>query len=228
MRVAIYALVDPRSLDVRYIGKSIRPVERAANHRNTSEKGCHRANWLRELRSLGFRPVLVILEWLDEGACWRSTERAWISRARALGWPLTNNTNGGDGVEGLPAETRAKMASVWRGRKHSAATKAKISAFRKTFRHSAETRAAMSHARKGRSITWGSKISAAIRALTSEQVEEIHRRLIGGALVKDLAAEFCVHRTTVSKIKMGSYYAQAVKNLATVGNRVQLSLLEVG
>lgn len=206
--VYIYALVDPETGDIRYIGKSIRPAERLQNHMN-EVSNCHRSHWLQSLKAFGLRPSMLILERIVGEWPWQHSERAWIAYGRANGWPLTNNTNGGDGVEGLPAETRAKMAATWKGRKHKPETIKKIVSTRKangSYATSDETRARMSAAHTGREITWGDKLSAALRKLDDEQVNQIKGRLSAGERVIDLAREFGVHRTTVSKIKMGTYH----------------------
>jgi len=64
----------------------------------------------------------------------------------------------------------------------------------------------MSKAHKGREVHWGDKLSAALRKLTDEDVRVIADRLAAGGLGKDLAAEYGVHRTTISKIKKGTYH----------------------
>ena len=98
-----------------------------------------------------------------------------------------------------------RMATVWKGRKHSAESIEKIKRNRTGIMHSAETKAKMSKAHKGRKITWGDKLSDALRSLTDAQVSDIKKRLMSGEKVKDLAVEYGRHRTTISKIKMGKY-----------------------
>ena len=63
----------------------------------------------------------------------------------------------------------------------------------------------MSNIMKGRDITWGDKLSKALRKFPPEQVEQIRKRIEAGELVKDIAADFGVNRTTISKIKKGDY-----------------------
>jgi DNA invertase Pin-like site-specific DNA recombinase len=57
----------------------------------------------------------------------------------------------------------------------------------------------------GREIIWTGAISDALSKFTREQEAHVRSRLSGGARVIDIAREFGVHRTTVSKIKMGTY-----------------------
>lgn len=206
-KVYIYGLCDPESGLIRYIGKSIRPVERLSNHMN-DHGTCHRTNWLRSLKIKGLKPTLVILQELPENAAWQDAEKAWIAYGYSQGWPLVNNTSGGDGVCGLPEETRRRIAQTWVGRKHSAETKAKIGAASKLKKMPEDAKKRISESQKGRKITWADKLHLAVRKFTEQQVEEISRRLSDGELVKDLADEYGVHRTTISKIKTGTYLEQ--------------------
>lgn len=96
----IYALCDPRTGRVRYIGKARDPVYRWQQHRrgeNCRGVRTHRASWLDSLRRDGLAPVLRILAvvTIEE---WRAAECAWIAHAKALGHDLVNGTEGGDGL----------------------------------------------------------------------------------------------------------------------------------
>lgn len=201
----IYGLVDPESGQVRYIGKSIRPAQRLQNHMN-EVSNCHRSHWLQALKKKGLRPGLVIFEAVQGDWPWQESERFWIKRGRALGWPLTNNTNGGDGVSGLPAETRERMRKVWLGRKHKPETLAKLSAASKGRAKTPQQKEHMRNLMAGREITWAHKVAAAVRKLSEEDVSAIKQRLAAGDLVKNIAAEYKVDRTTISKVKMGTYH----------------------
>lgn len=203
--IFIYGLFDPESGMIRYIGKSIRPEERLRNHMQDKSK-CHRSHWLRSLKSKGMKPGMIFLEQVSGEWPWQESERFWISYGKRNGWPLTNNTDGGDGVPGLPAETRERMRKTWLGRKHRPESLLKIGAATAARRHSDETKARMSAARKGCVITWGAKISEATRKLSHEQVGVIAGRLANGEKGIVLAREYGVHRTTLSKIKMGVYF----------------------
>lgn len=205
--VFIYGLTDPESGAIRYIGKSTRPVERLTNHMNDRSR-CHRTNWLREIKARGQRPGMVILERVDGAWPWQESERFWIAYARSNGWPLTNNTSGGDGVPDLPTESRARIASTWKGRKHKTDSIEKMRAASAGRKHSNETKARMSAAHKGRQIKWIDKVAASLRKLSDEQAASIHARLMAGEGTCALAKEFGVHRTTISKIKMGTYYGK--------------------
>lgn len=58
---------------------------------------------------------------------------------------------------------------------------------------------------KGREIKWAGKLAVANRKL-SANVEAIKRRLDASERVCDLAAEYKVHRTTITKINTGVYF----------------------
>lgn len=202
--VFIYALVDPECGAIRYIGKSIRPEGRLRDHMN-DVSNCHRSHWLQSLKRRGLIPGLVILEEIRGAWPWQESERYWIKRGRREGWPLTNNTIGGDGVSGLPEETRKRMAAVWKGRKHTPEACMRIADAKRGFIHSNDTKAKMSRAHTGREIKWIDKVSDALRKLTNEQMVEITEARKNGAKVQDLAQKYGVHRTTISKVATGTY-----------------------
>ncbi|MGD8501166.1 MAG: GIY-YIG nuclease family protein [Phycisphaerales bacterium] len=92
----IYALKDPRNSDIRYVGKSNYPERRFWQHLNMGQNVTKTA-WIDELAALGLKPELVILEEVDTAA-WQDTERRWIAKGRQEGWPLTNVSDGGEGL----------------------------------------------------------------------------------------------------------------------------------
>jgi sulfur transfer protein SufE len=203
-KVFIYSLLDPLDGRIRYIGKSIRPKERLQNHMNEISN-CHRSHWLQSLKKKGLKPEMRILEELEHSENWQQREKHWIKIGRSLGWPLTNNTNGGDGVEGLPPETRERMRKVWLGRKHSPETLIKLSKASKGRKHSEASKQRMRQLMEGRKITWGAKISEATAKLTDADCEQILKDMKNGIKGCLLAEKYGVHRTTISKVKMGTY-----------------------
>jgi group I intron endonuclease len=112
--VFIYALYDPRDGTLRYVGKSKNLARRIKNHRN--EKGERRKNrWFRLLISLGLEPKISVLEQVSEAA-WQERECWWIKHFRENGCDLLNHTDGGEGLNGASAETRAKMSALMKKR----------------------------------------------------------------------------------------------------------------
>lgn len=71
--------------------------------------------------------------------------------------------------------------------------------------HSATRNQKLSRAMKGRKIEWKSQIAQANQKLTNAQCNAIIRRVANGEKVKDLADEYHVHRTTISKVNKGTY-----------------------
>jgi len=72
-------------------------------------------------------------------------------------------------------------------------------------KHTEEHKARMSLKFKGRAMTWGAKISVAVRKLSDQDITDILSAIGAGQKVKDLADKYGVHRTTISKVKMGNY-----------------------
>jgi hypothetical protein len=91
----IYALTDPDTGEVRYIGKANSPKKRYIQHCSPGglRGNTRRQAWLRSLAAKGKRPGVMILE-----VCltrdWRVAEVEWI--ASGIGTRLTNGTPGGD------------------------------------------------------------------------------------------------------------------------------------
>lgn len=206
--VHIYALLDPETEEVRYIGKSIRPRERLLNHMN-EVSNCHRSHWLQGLKARGLMPQQVILESVRGEWPWQESKRFWIAYGKRLGWRLTNNTDGGDGVTGLPAETRERMRRVWLGRKHKPESVAKMAAKLRGKKHTEEYKAFMRRTMKERifTTTHRQRLREAGQKLTPEQVREIRERLGRGERQKSIAARYGVDKGTISNIKRRVSYA---------------------
>ncbi len=127
----VYALADPRTGRIRYIGKTLTvPRDRLKRHLSDAARGklWRVSNWL---RSLPTEPKLVVLEECAP-ALLGEAEADWIAYFRSLGTDLTNLTDGG-GSAGftLSAETREKIGAAHRGKVVTAGTRAKLSAARR-------------------------------------------------------------------------------------------------
>jgi hypothetical protein len=123
--VVIYALVDPRSDCIRYIGQAKNAENRLLGHLNDPAR-TRKNNWIRQLLKLGLKPIMEILEETsdpDRDECF------WIASLRAAGANILNQNDGGAVV--YTDEIRAKLAAAGRkgkGRKKSEEHKAKLRA----------------------------------------------------------------------------------------------------
>lgn len=87
----IYGLRDPASDQIGYVGQTINPGARQAQHfKERVLPAKHvRDQWLQQLRAAGRDPEFVILEVVPSQEA-NAAERRWISRLEAEGHPLTN------------------------------------------------------------------------------------------------------------------------------------------
>jgi len=94
--VKIYSLIDPINNNIRYIGKTITPLnERLKVHINQSKKAIkptHKEAWIKSLILKGERPIIKLIEEVEIEK-WVEREIYWIKH-----YPkLTNISIGGDG-----------------------------------------------------------------------------------------------------------------------------------
>jgi len=131
----IYALLDPRTQEVRYVGKSIDPPKRYLRHYKSDELKAqtYKARWLRGLKAKGLKADQVILQKIPNSE-WEVAEQELIAYYKGIGCRITNATPGGDGrCAGFThsAKTRAKMSASRKGKPRSPETIAKVAAGRR-------------------------------------------------------------------------------------------------
>ena len=87
----IYALRDPETGGIRYVGKSDDPVHRLYEHLvgQRPTRSDIRNQWLHSLQEKGLMPILEVLE-VVPFAEWREREQAWIQAMRVQGHDLVN------------------------------------------------------------------------------------------------------------------------------------------
>lgn len=202
--VFIYALIDPFTFKVRYIGKTIRLKERLMNQMN-ERSNTYRSHWLQSLKSKKKRPHQVILQTLNDSDDWQKAEVRWIAVAKKYGWPLVNCTDGGDGVTNLSGESKARMLKTWKGRKHKPESLEKMRLANVGRVHSEDHKKHMSELMKGRKIEWTDKISKANSKFDAESIAMLKNDLANGMMVIEAAKKYGVHRTTITKIKLNKY-----------------------
>lgn len=99
--IRIYGIVCPIAGEIRYIGKTEQSLHRRlSNHFSECRKHqfSHKHRWIAKCLSLGLRPTMWLLEEVGDGQEWQAREKAWIRKANELGFRLTNQTVGGDGI----------------------------------------------------------------------------------------------------------------------------------
>lgn len=156
--IIIYGIYDPRSSELRYVGKTINPLAaRLSTHLRSTEKN-YRAQWLRSMVAKGITPVILEIARLPHDGDWQAAERYWIAHFRSLGARLINATDGGEGMlnHRPTAEHRKKIGEANARRSPEARKKAaqkRLSTLGGKLKHSDESKAKMSAAQKGRKRT---------------------------------------------------------------------------
>lgn len=127
----IYALCEPDTRTIRYIGKADNPEKRLRAHVKRAEGPTHKNNWLCSILAASQSPKLVILREVPQTE-WQEWEQRYIQAARCLGMDLTNSTDGGENppsVKGkkLTPSHRAKISAAHKGKTFSLASRKKMS-----------------------------------------------------------------------------------------------------
>lgn len=159
----IYALTDPRTLEVRYIGQTVAPRVRYKTHLWTAKRGAptYKDRWLRELNVAGLEPIFNVLETTTDNER-NPCEIQWIAYFRSIDAPLTNLASGGGGISGFKrtSEFCALLSKINTGKRPSPETIRKLSESHKgkpgywKGKHLPDhVRAAISASKKGRKGT---------------------------------------------------------------------------
>lgn len=185
MKHFIYTLTDPRTRVIRYVGKTNKPAIRFAMHL-CERRGTHKNNWLNNLKSLGLRPIMDVIE---ECTCetWAERERFWIAHFRQLGYPLTNLDSGGCSGKLLSEETKAKISASNKGKKMSQEAVEKMKASKRA-NLTPEVRERMRQAQLGKKRTPEQRAAHSL-ALKGRVVSEETKRKIGLANSQKRASE---------------------------------------
>lgn len=98
----IYALIDPRDNEIRYIGKTVSPKYRLSGHISESKKYTHyRAMWINSLLKENLKPIMRILK-ICPLSDFTKYESHYISLYRNK--KLTNSDDTGQGNTGRKRE----------------------------------------------------------------------------------------------------------------------------
>jgi hypothetical protein len=220
----IYALCDPDTIEVRYVGKTTNLKRRIYEHLH--RKDCAHTpvrRWVAKLQRGGKQPVVCVIEVCGDD--WAARERHWIAAYRADGGRMLNLSDGGDGAGGivLTPERRAHLSAVAKaqGRRpprpavipphpQSAETRAKISRARQGMRFTPEHRLALSAKKQAvyaASTRVQDSLSRRYAVLADEQVVEVWRLAWAGEISqREIALRFGIPQSSVSEIKYGKRY----------------------
>jgi hypothetical protein len=89
--VYLYALKDPITQEVRYVGQSNQPLRRLAEHLTDHQNNQAKAAWIEDLRSQNKEPLIEILEEV-QGKDTPEREVWWIAHYQWQGHHLTNHS----------------------------------------------------------------------------------------------------------------------------------------
>jgi hypothetical protein len=98
----IYTLEDPDTNEIKYIGKTVKPLKtRLTNHIYSCKRETnHRTNWIKSIIKKGKKPIIKMIDFCS----WEKSqelETYWINKFKNEGANLVNLTNGGEGNLGL-------------------------------------------------------------------------------------------------------------------------------
>lgn len=156
--VKIYVLKHPDTLEIRYVGKTVRSLSRRLGNHIANAKGNkhnkHLSNWIISILNDNKRPIIELLEEC-EYSVWQEREKFWISQ-----FPdLINLTEGGDGCLGFIHDdsTKEKLRMAMIGRKHTEEFKQAMSLRLKGKPLSEEHKANIGKANSGKKVTDATK-----------------------------------------------------------------------
>lgn len=108
--IKIYALIDVRTNDIKYIGKTIQSLnKRLSSHYSIKDDDLtHRANWIRELKKVNLKPIIKLIEIVTDDN-WEEREIYWIEYYSKI-FKLTNTDKGGRGSHKTDIDFRLKKS----------------------------------------------------------------------------------------------------------------------
>ena len=222
----IYALAEPDTHEIRYCGKTVKPLSRRmSDHRADVKRQSHRHlyRWLNKIYDAGREPVTMVCEEIDLDGLSRNeqlrllneAETRWINQFKELGFCLTNATNGGDGSHGrlVSQETKEKMRLANTGRLVSEQTCKRISESCLQKSKSATLRGEL-HPQFGKTQHWKEPETRAAKlrgennpnsSLKHEQVIGIYTDAVGS--YKEIAVRHQTTAKVVCDIKTGRHWS---------------------
>ena len=199
--IAIYTILDPRSEEVRYVGRTKNPNRRIREHlSDPCSEGLRR--WFSELSGLGLKPIMRIIEWCQISE-WMERESFWIASYRKTNTMLLNvcSSGGGPTDSDYSADVRAKMRAAQLGKRPSPETRAKMSAAGRGRKYSEE----MLQKRRGKKRTEEQKqrMSKAQRGNTKKRgwkAPQSTREKLASALLGNSNAKGTIHSAETRRL----------------------------
>lgn len=186
--VFIYELIDPRTNEPRYVGKTINIKNRLKSHLLYDKAKTYKNNWIKNLLKENLVPKLNIIARVNENE-WEYWEKYYIKLYKEKGYKLTNATEGGDNppsnrgrkVSEEEKKRRSKIAVFfW---KNHPEIKKQISKKMTGIKRTQKTKQKISKKLKGRKMSEEQKklISLANKnkKRTQEQKQKISKKLKG-------------------------------------------------
>lgn len=215
----VYALLDPSSAHVRYIGQAKNLGRRYAEHIRKGNKSAV-GIWADSLCEIGLKPLLLELETCVATKI-AEAEIRWIADCRAAGFPLLNISRGGLGGDvywksnpSLMIETRrkARLSVALTGRTFSEVSRRKMSdsGRRKVFTPAHRAALVVGHLGKKHSEETKTKMSIAAKG---------NKRWLGKRHKPATIAKFCAHRhsaETLAKMRQSQRRRRACESLRAV------------
>lgn len=141
MKIYIYKLIDPRTNEIKYIGKTKNSlIKRLYEHltKRNLKPITHKNNWIKNLLNENLKPIIELIEVCDSDN-WTERETYYIKQLREQDVNLTNLTDGGDGALGSK-RSKESIEKV---------LKTKLEKYG-NFNHTEETKIKISEANKGK------------------------------------------------------------------------------
>jgi DNA-binding transcriptional regulator YdaS (Cro superfamily) len=208
--VTIYALADPRTGEVRYVGKAVDPARRLRQHMTAFQLRNYRSqknSWLLSLLDAGVTPTLHVLELVEHQDA-NAAEIRWIAKALEMGARLTNGTAGGEGGAVTDPDARARIRAAHVGSKASAETKKKMSAAAKRRCADEAERERLKSISNGKPPTHHGEKNPRTK-LGDAQVRQLRELAAAGEDLRALAAEFGITPASVTQLVTGQYRVAA-------------------
>lgn len=120
----IYGLIDPRTNQLRYVGKTVKSEAQRLSthvwHARFFKRRRYVLAWIKGVLDDGYQPEIFTIETVPVGGDWIEAEKFWIVYFRSIGADLCNLTDGGEGALGAKASEARKqqLRDQWAGDAH--------------------------------------------------------------------------------------------------------------